>query len=266
MRTTATIEIEPQTRAIGAVVRGLDLTQPVDDDTIQRLRTAIVDHLVLCFPDQAAMRPDDQISFASRWGILEPHPYVEPIEGYPEVMRIYDPNPITETWHADFTYSAQPPAFSFLLAKTIPPLAGDTMFANAYLAFEGLSDGLKECLRGLRAFHEGTELALSKGLTLDEIRRVHPVVWVHPETGREALFVNGNYVKHLDGWTAQESAPLLQLLYEQFTRPEISYRHRWSEGDLLVWDNRCTQHRVVNDTIGDPRDLHRVTVGTPHVR
>ncbi|MCB0995261.1 MAG: TauD/TfdA family dioxygenase [Acidimicrobiales bacterium] len=261
---TTTLMIEPQTRAIGATVRGLDLRDAVSDETLAALRAALVEHLVLCFPDQGAMTPDHQLAFARRWGTLEPHPYVEPIEGYPEVMRIYDPNPITETWHADFTYAEQPPAFSFLHAQVIPPLGGDTMFSSAYLAFEGLSDGLRECLRHLRAFHQGTELALSKGLTLDDIQRVHPVVWVHPDTGREALFVNGNYVKHFDGWTAEESAPLLSFLYDQFARPEYTYRHRWHDGDLLVWDNRCTQHRVVGDTDGAPRDLHRVTEGTPH--
>lgn len=260
------LEIEPQTRALGAVVRGLDLRREPSDDVLAALRDALVEHLVLAFPGQGAMSPDDQVAFAARWGVIEPHPYVEPLEGHPEMIRIYDPNPITETWHADFTYAAQPPAFSFLLARTVPQMGGDTMWANAYLVFESLSEGLRDCLRGLRAYHRGTELALSAGLTTGDIERVHPVVWTHPDTGREALFVNANYVKHFDGWTAQESAPLLAYLYDQFARPEFSYRHRWNEGDLLVWDNRCTQHRVVGDTGGHERDLHRVTVGAPHTR
>jgi taurine dioxygenase len=127
--------------------------------------------------------------------------------------------------------------------------------------FEDLSDGLKETLRGLRAFHQGTELARSRGLSEDQVQAVHPVVAVHPDTGRELLDVNAVYVKHLDGWTPEESAPVLSMLYDRYARPEYSYRHRWHDGDLLIWDNRSVQHRVVGDTAGRPRDLHRVTVG-----
>ena len=105
-----------------------------------------------------------------------PHPYVEPIEGHPEMIRIYDPNPLTETWHADFTYERNPPAISMLLARVIPAYGGDTMFSNAYRVFDDLSDGLKDALRGMRALHQGTELARSKGLSLDDITTVHPVV------------------------------------------------------------------------------------------
>src|SRR5690606_638174 len=153
--------------------------------------------------------------------------YVEPIEGHPEMIRIYDPNPLTETWHTDFSYERNPPAISLLLARVIPPYGGDTMFASAYQAFDGLSDGLKDALRSLSAFHQGTELARSKGLSMEQIQAVHPIVGHHAETGRELLNVNGAYVKHIDGWTVEESRALLDLLYAQFSRPEYSYRHRW---------------------------------------
>jgi len=131
---------------------------------------------------------------------------------------------------------------------------------SAYGAFAGLSDGLKGTLRGLSALHQGTELAMSKGLSIDDIRAVHPIVAVHPETGREMLNVNGAYVKHVDGWTVTESELLLPYLYAQFARPELTYRHRWEVGDLLIWDNRSVQHRAVADTGGQARDLHRITV------
>jgi taurine dioxygenase len=255
----STLDIAKQAGSLGAVVTGLDLRDPVTDDVLAALHEALLEHLVICIRGQAGLTPDQHVAFARRWGPIEPHPYVEPVEGHPEMIRIYDPNPLTETWHADFSYAAQPPALSLLLGRTIPPYGGDTAFANAYLAFEGLSDGLKDTLRTLRALHQGTQLA--KGLTLDEITSVHPVVGVHPETGREVLHVNGVYVKHLDGWTPEESAGLLELLYAQVARMEHTYRHRWQPGDLLLWDNRCVQHRVVGDTDGQPRDLHRVTVG-----
>ncbi len=257
----STLHIERQAGALGAVVTGLDLSAPVDDAMLAELHRALLDHLVVCIRGQGAVTPEQHVAFARRWGPIEPHPYVEPVEGHPEMIRIYDPNPLTETWHADFSYAPHPPELSLLLARTVPPYGGDTAFANAYLAFEALSDGLKDTLRGLRAVHQGTALAMSRGLTLDDITAVHPVVTVHPETRREVLNVNGVYVKHLDGWTPEESAPLLDLLYTEVARMEHTYRHRWQPGDLLLWDNRCVQHRVVGDTGGQPRDLHRVTVG-----
>lgn len=257
----STLDIAKQAGSLGAVVTGLDLRDPVDDDVLLALHEALLEHLVVCIRGQQELTPVQHVAFARRWGPIEPHPYVEPVEGHPEMIRIYDPNPLTETWHADFSYAVHPPALSLLLGRTIPPYGGDTAFANAYRAFEDLSDGLKETLRGLRAVHQGTPLAMSKGLTLEQITAVHPVVAVHPETGREVLNVNGVYVKHLDGWSPEESAPLLELLYEQVAAMEHTYRHRWQPGDLLLWDNRCVQHRVVGDTDGQPRDLHRVTVG-----
>ncbi len=254
------IDIQRQAGSLGALVLGVDLTDPVPAEIVAALRAALLDHLVICIRGQGHIAPRDQIAFAAQWGVIEPHPYVAPIDGHPEIIRIYDPNPITETWHSDFTYAADPPGLSFLHAQVIPPFGGDTMFANAYAAFDGLSEGLKSCLRGLKAYHRGTELALTSGLTMADIEFVHPIVTVHPETGREVLFVNGNYVKHIDGWTPEESAPLLAYLYDQVARPEYTYRHRWQVGDLLIWDNRCTQHRVVGDTAGHDRSLHRVTV------
>ena len=156
-----------------------------------------------------------------------------PIEGHPEIMRVYDPNPITVTWHADFTYAKQPPSISLLLARVIPEYGGDTMFSNGYLAYEGLSPGLRETLDGLRAVHYATQLAIDSGMPDDEIVNSHPVVCTHPETGRRALFVNDNYTRHFDGWSIDDSQPLLDHLYAQFARFEYTWRHRWQEGDLL---------------------------------
>jgi taurine dioxygenase len=257
---TKPYEIAKQAGSCGAIVSGLDLRGPVSDELYAMLHAELLEHLVICIRGQASMAPEDHVAFAEHWGVIEPHPYVDPIEGHPEMIRIYDPNPLTETWHADFTYNAKPPAISLLLARTIPGYGGDTLFSNAYRVFDGLSDGLKSTLRGLRAFHEGTEMAMSKGLTREQIQTVHPVVGRHPETGRELLNVNACYVKHLDGWTVAEGAPLLDYLYDLFGHVEYTYRHHWQVGDLLIWDNRCVQHRVVGDTDGQARDLHRVTV------
>ena len=252
--------IEKQAGSLGALVTGLDLRAELDDGIVTALRADLLEHLVICIRGQGELTPDGHVAFARRWGTIVPHPYVEPVEGHPEMIRIYDPNPLTETWHADFTYERTPPAISLLLGRVIPAYGGDTLFANAYRVFDDLGDGLKDALRGMRALHQGTQLAMSKGLSIDDITTVHPVVARHPETGRELLNVNAAYVKHLDGWTVEESQVLLPYLYERFAQPEYTYRHRWQVGDLLIWDNRCVQHRVVGDTDGQDRDLHRVTV------
>jgi taurine dioxygenase len=257
---TAPVVVQRQSGAIGALITGVNLAEGADDATFALLHQALLDHLVICIRGQAAMTSDDQLAFAARWGEVSIHPYVPSIEGYPGLMRIYDPNPITQTWHSDTTHAARPPSLTLLLARTIPPYGGDTMWANAYAAFDDLSDGLRTTLRTLRAVHKGTELANDAGLDQDAVTTVHPVVRTHPETGQEALFVNGNYVTQFEGWSPEDSAPLLAYLYSQFTKPEYQYRHHWQVGDLVIWDNRSTQHSVVGDTHGAERVLHRVTI------
>ena len=260
MSTVVKVDVRRQAGALGALVLGLDLAGGVDDETFAAVHAAFLDHMVICIRGQAAMTPEDQLAFAARWGQISIHPYVPSIEGYPGIMRIYDPNPVTVTWHADTTHMAAPPALTLLLARVLPPVGGDTMFANAALAYENLSPGLRGVLDGLRAVHQGTELAASAGLDRDAVTTTHPVVRTHPETGRRALFVNGNYVDRFDGWTREESQPLLEYLYAQVGRPEYTYRHHWEVGDLIIWDNRCTQHAVIGDTAGAERTLHRVTI------
>jgi len=257
---TAPVVVTRQSGAIGAIITGINLALGTDDATFELLHQALLYHLVICIRGQEAMTSDDQLAFAARWGEVSIHPYVPSIEGYPGLMRIYDPNPITQTWHSDTTHAARPPSLTLLLARTIPPYGGDTMWANAYAAFDDLSEGLRTTLRTLRAVHKGTELAGDAGLDQDSVTTVHPVVRTHPETGREALFVNGNYVTQFEGWSPEDSAPLLTYLYSQFTKPEYQYRHHWQVGDLVIWDNRSTQHSVVGDTHGAERVLHRVTI------
>jgi taurine dioxygenase len=254
------VHVERQAGALGAYVTGVDLAAGFDDATVADLRAALLEHLVICIRGQRALTSEGQLDFVRRWGTVLVHPYVPSIEGYPGIMRIYDPNPVTTTWHADTTHQPAPPAASFLLARVIPPYGGDTMFANQYLAYESLSDGLKATLEGLRAVHYGTELAAQAGVEQERVRSSHPVVRTHPETGRKGLFVNDNYVKHLEGWTEAESQPLLDYLYAWAARPELTWRHKWQVGDLLIWDNRCTQHAVVGDTAGAERTLHRITI------
>jgi taurine dioxygenase len=257
---TATIRIERQSAALGAVITGARLAGGADDATLDVIQQAFLDYHVICIKGQDDMSPADQLDFAARWGEISVHPYVPSIEGYPGIMKIYDPTPLTQKWHADTTHAERPPALTMLLARIIPDVGGDTMWSNVHAAYEGLSEGLRATLQGLRAVHQGTELAASAGLDKAQVTQAHPVVRTHPVTGRKALFVNGDYVSRIDGWTAQESAPLLEYLYAQVARAEYVYRHKWTVGDLVIWDNRSTQHAVVGDVGGAERMLHRVTI------
>jgi taurine dioxygenase len=260
MTTVTGLRVQRQAGALGAIIEGADLSKPMDAATFEALHEAFLTHHIICIRGQSAMTSADQLAFSERWGRIAIHPYVPSIEGYPGLMRIYDPNPVTQTWHSDTTHAAKPPAITVLLARTIPPYGGDTMWSNVNRVYEELSPGLRATLDGLNAVHQGTELAASAGLDADAVRTVHPVIRTHPETGQRALFVNGNYTSCFDGWTAEESAPLLEYLYAQVGRPEYVYRHKWQVGDLVMWDNRCTQHAVVGDTAGAERTLHRVTI------
>lgn len=255
---TATLEIARQEPAAGAIVTGVDLAA-IDDETFTVLHAAFLEHHVLCFRGQD-LRPEEQLAFAARWGTISHHPYVPSLEGHPGIMEIYQVTGITETWHADTTQVAKPPKITMLLARELPPIGGDTLFANMQLAYEGLSPGLRAVLDGLRAVHYGTELAAQAGVDREAVTHSHPVVITHPETGRRTLFVNADYVRHFDGWTPEESAPLLAYLEALAERPEYQYRHRWQVGDLVMWDNRAVQHRVVHDYGDARRYLHRITI------
>jgi taurine dioxygenase len=257
---TLELVVEPQAGSLGALVFGADLAHDRGDDVVAALRDALLEHLVICIRGQNELTPDGQLDFARRWGTVLVHPYVPSIEGHPGIMKISDANAVTTTWHADTTHVVAPPAMSMLLARVVPNAGGDTMFANQYAAYETLSEGLKHTLHSLRAVHCGTELAKQAGVSQDAVTHSHPVVRTHPETGRRSLFVNGNYTRHFEGWTEAESAPLLQYLYAHASRPEFTWRHHWRPGDLLIWDNRCTQHAVIGDAAGAERVLHRVTI------
>ncbi|MCF2533326.1 TauD/TfdA dioxygenase family protein [Yinghuangia soli] len=254
------LNVQRLSTALGALVTGIDLAEDTTEATVRCLQDLFLEHQVLCIRGQSAVTPSRQLAFAAQWGEVSVHPYVPSIEGYPGLMKIHDPTPVTQRWHADTTHAPCPPALTMLLARVLPPLGGDTMWADAYGAYEQLSPGLRHTLDGLRAVHRGTELAGQAGLERDAVTQTHPVVRTHPLTGRKALFVNGDYTSHFEGWTIEESAPLLEYLYAQVARPELVYRHRWQVGDLVIWDNRCTQHAVVGDTGGAERVLHRVTI------
>jgi len=255
---TTTLQIERQEPSLGAIVTDLDVAQ-LDDEAFTAVHAAFLEHHVLCFRGQQ-LTPEEQLAFAARWGTISHHPYVPSLEGHPGIMEIFQVTGITETWHTDTTQVARPPKITMLLARELPPSGGDTMFANMHLAYDGLSDGLRATVDSLRAVHYGTELAAAAGVDRAAVTHSHPVAITHPETGRKSLFVNADYVRHFEGWTEQESRPLLEYLFSLAEMPEYQYRHRWQVGDLVMWDNRSVQHRVVHDYGDARRYLHRVTL------
>jgi len=266
------IEVRPIAGAIGAEIHGVDTARPLEGEVVSEIRRAFLDHLVIFFRNQK-LTPQEQLAFAQRFG----HPMEYPqLKGLPECPLI---TPVIKleherlnfggVWHSDTTYLERPPMASMLYAVEIPPYGGDTLFANQYLAYETLSEGLKETLAGLVGVNSSTKADASKtredrlraaGAELKVFVEEHPVVRTHPETGRKALFVNVGHTTQIKGWTQQESQPLLDYLFEHQVRPEFTCRFRWETGSLAFWDNRCTQHNPVNDYHGFRRVMHRITL------
>ena len=254
------MEVSRQAGALGACVTGVDVAD-LDDATFKELHDALLEHLVICIRGQAHVTPDDQVAFLGEVGPHRAAPRTSRRStAIPRSCEVYDPNPITVTWHSDFTYAKRPPSISLLLARMIPPVGGDTMFSNGYLAYEGLSPGLRDTLTRLRAVHYATADGDREGHAGGRDRQLPSGCAHAPRDRPRALFVNGNYTPHFDDWSIDDSQPLLDHLYAQFGRFEYTWRHRWQVGDLLIWDNRCAQHAVVGDTAGQERSLHRTTI------
>jgi taurine dioxygenase len=266
------IEVQPVAGALGAEVRGVNVAAALDDGVIAEIRQALLDHLVIFFRDQK-LGPQEQLAFARRFG--DPVEYPQ-LKGLPECPLI---TPVLKlpgeqinfggVWHSDTTYLARPPMASMLYAVEIPPYGGDTIFANQYLAYETLSDGLRRTLDGLVGVNTSTKADASKtredrlkeaGVEMKVLTSEHPVARTHPETGRKALFVNQGHTACFRGWTEEESRPLLEYLFHHQVRPELTCRFQWQPGSVAFWDNRCAQHNAVNDYAGFKRLMHRVTL------
>lgn len=256
-----TIEIAPLSGALGAAVTGVNLGQ-LDDTQFEIIHRAFLEHCMLVFPEQF-LSVDDHVAFAGRWGEFSISPFVNYLETHPCVLPLHNrgkANAVTENWHTDSAFLAQPPALNILSAREVP-VGGDTMCSNQYLSYERLSPGMKAMLDGVRAEFTGARLAALAGS--DEIpSSFHPVVRTHPETGRKSLYVSRpvDSVPRFEGMTDEESLPLLQYLYDHSTSPDNVHRHHWHNGDVVMWDNRCTLHYAVHDYGEEVRDIHRISI------
>ncbi len=272
------ITVSPISGALGAEIGGVDLSRPLAPDVVAEIRRALVDNLVIFFREQD-LTPDQQKTFGRMFGELHINAFFPQVPGHEDVqLLLKEPqhkNNIGDRWHTDVSYTRRPALGSILYAKEVPPYGGDTMFANMYLAYETLSDGMKTMLRGMRAFHSARENFAKRAAEAElpqsasggfkhsedvEQEATHPVIRTHPESGRDALYVNSVFTKNFEGMTREESAPLLQYLFAHLSKPEFVCRFRWQPGSLSFWDNRCTQHFAINDYHGFRRHMNRVTL------
>jgi taurine dioxygenase len=262
--------VERLAGALGAEVRGIDLARPLDAATRQALHEAWMEHQVLFFREQA-ISVDEHKAFARNFGELHVHPVLQQMadQGHPEIVVLESDasRPIVaDRWHSDVTFEKCPPLGSILRAVAVPAAGGDTMWASMYAAYEALSDAMQRLLSGLAAFHDGggfRAIARNDAQKKDlESRQnaVHPVVRTHPVTGRKALFVNSVFTKGIVGMKPAESRALLGFLTEHLSAPDFTCRFRWRKDSLAMWDNRCTQHRVLADALPEYRRMERVTL------
>jgi taurine dioxygenase len=246
------LKIRKLSGSVGAVVSGIDVRE-LTNDSFTEIFGAWLDHLVLFFPDQR-LSPSEQRDFAKRFGSLEVHPLTEKLEGTPEVTLLHsERGGRADVWHTDVTFNDSPPIAAVLQQLSGPESGGDTMWANQYLAFEAMSDPMREFLRGLTAIHS----AWPQGHP--EMKAERPAILRHPETGREALGVNRLFTTRIPQLEQSESDALLAHLFAWGERPEFTCRWSWSPGDLVIWDNRCTRHYAIGDYDSE-RIMHRVTV------
>ena len=266
------IEVHPVSGALGAEIRGVDLSRPLEPDLLAEIRRAFLDHLVICFRDQE-LTPREELAFARQMGEPMPYPQLEGLRGFPLITEVIKREQervnFGGVWHSDTAYLESPPKASQLYAIEVPPHGGDTIFANQYIAYETLSQGLRGTLAGLAAVNTSSKPEIArtrddrlrdKGEELKVLSAVHPVARTHPETGRKALYVNRGHTIRFEGWTERESRPLLDYLFDHQVRPEFTCRIRWEKGTLTLWDNRCAQHLPLNDYQGFRRLMHRVTL------
>jgi alpha-ketoglutarate-dependent taurine dioxygenase len=272
MRNYRHIEVRPIAGALGAEIHGVDMARDLSTEVVGEVRQALLDHLVIFLREQN-VTPPQQLAFARKFG--EPIEYPQ-LKGLPESPMItpvvkleHERNNFGGIWHSDTTYLENPPMGSMLLAREVPPYGGDTMFANQYLAYESLSDGLRQTLDGLIGVSSSFKADVTRtredrmkdpGATPRQLTAEHPIVRTHPETGRKALYTSVAHTAHIKGWTEKESLALLEFLWEHQTRPEFTCRFQWRTGSLAFWDNRCAMHNPINDYHGFRRVMHRITL------
>jgi taurine dioxygenase len=272
------VEVNRLTGVFGAEVV-VDDVRNIGDEEFARLRTLVCEHEVVVVPRQS-LDVAEQVALSRRFGPAGPVPFIEPSPDHPEVIKVLkeasdgDAFNFGGAWHSDFSFQPEPPSFTLLFAIDIPPYGGDTLWASMTAAWRQLSAERRAELSSITAVHTARDAysrkmqPLHSGLSgmnivCDDVANdteLHPLVITHPETDRQALFFNRAYVRDLLGVETDRVPPLLDWLHSHTTDARFTLRHRWSPGDLVIWDNRSTQHYALNDYAGFRRELHRTTV------
>ena len=269
------MEVRPISGALGAEIFGVDFAAGVDSETFDCIRATFHEHGVIVIRDQD-LTPEQHVAAACRFGDINVNRFFTPVDGHPHVAEVrkepHQKRNIGNKWHTDHSYDDAPALGSMIYALEVPPAGGDTVFANMSLAWETLSEGMKDMLSKLEAVHSSRHV-FGPGYkanpdVADRFRNsdqavqdaVHPVVIRHPDTGRKVLYVNPTFTVRFNGWTEEESRPLLEYLYEHASKPEFTCRVEWRKGSLGLWDNRATWHLALNDYPGRRRLMHRVTI------
>jgi taurine dioxygenase len=266
------IQIHPTGGSVGAEIAGIDLSKPLIEIDREVIRRTLADRGVVFFRDQT-LTPEQHIALARQFGDINVNRFFTHADGYPEIALVvkepHQTRNIGGGWHTDHSYDQIPALGSILYAREVPPTGGDTLFSSMYAAYDALSDGLKQTLGGLRAVHSSRHVF---GVPRPDMQgryrnaeeavqdAIHPAVITHPESGRKALYVNPGFTLRFDGWTNEESRPLLDYLYRHAVKPEFGCRFVWGNGSIAFWDNRSTWHYAVNDYQGERRLMHRITV------
>ena len=279
------IHIRPTGAALGAEVQGVDL-RALDAASFAAIHQAWLQHQVLLFRDQS-LSDDDLVAFSRRFGELDEAPVQETgqrfVEGHPEIYVVSNvlQNGVAigslgageAVWHTDMSYLPSPPKASVLYALEVPPSGGDTSFCSMYAAWDTLPDPLRQRIEGARVKHDGTYNSggyTRQGVTPTDDPRtspgtLHPLVYVHPETGRRGLYLGRRRNAYIDGMSLEESGVLLDEIWASATRDALTWRHQWRVGDLVLWDNRCTMHRRDAFDPAARRVMHRTQIRAGHI-
>lgn len=267
------MNIQQLNGSLGARVSNLDLSGELESSNITALKNALYEHGVICIATQG-LSPQKLMELAGQFGTPEDHAtaYHQLMDGHPHIVVLDSTTGSrSDTWHADETFLPKPPIVNLLYGHQIPTAGGETAFVSTAAAYDKLSTGMKDLLAELNALHDlamTLDWAWRRGqefiepmaqILLDKKRHSHPVVMRHPETQRPWLNVNPTYTRFIENIPPLESEALLDFLYKHFQQPEFCYRHRWNKGDLVIWDQRGTQHYGVFDYT-EPRVMHRVSI------
>lgn len=270
----AEVTVEQLGPSCGAEIHGLDATRPLGARTVQTIRDALMTHGILIFRDQDISR-EQQAAFAAHFGTLTVHPFSPHLDEMPEMIVLDNdgdnPPLSTDCWHSDETFRLEPPMGTVLRAVIVPRVGGDTLFSSMTAAYEGLSDRMQRFVSGLEAVHDFRNFRKLFGRSAEHRKRlwkmedafpnpVHPVVRVHPETGKKALFVNPQFTVAIKGMKEGESDALLELLYRQACIPEYQFRVDWRVNLMAFWNNPMVQHYAARDYLPDRRRVERVTL------